>query len=55
MIIAIPATSDNMEALTDRRFGRCPFFCIYNTLTGTHIFKKNTNENTPDGSGLTAA
>ena len=48
MIIAIPASEDKIDALTDERFGRCPFFCLYNTRTGNHIFKKNSMK---DGSG----
>jgi predicted Fe-Mo cluster-binding NifX family protein len=55
MIIAIPASSDKIDALTDERFGRCPFFCLYNTQTGNHIFKKNNIKNAPNGVGLQAA
>jgi predicted Fe-Mo cluster-binding NifX family protein len=55
MIIAIPASSDKIDALTDERFGRCPFFCLYNTQTGNHIFKKNNIKDAPNGVGLQAA
>ncbi|MFO7923790.1 MAG: NifB/NifX family molybdenum-iron cluster-binding protein [Bacteroidales bacterium] len=55
MIIAIPASKDKIDALTDERFGRCPFFCLYNTRTGNHIFKKNIIKDASDGVGLRAA
>ena len=55
MIIAIPASADKIDALTDERFGRCPFFCLYNTQTGNHIFKKNNMKDCSGGVGLQVA
>ncbi len=55
MVIAIPASSDRIDALIDERFGRCPFFCLYNTRTGNHIFKKNNMKDGSGGVGLQAA
>jgi predicted Fe-Mo cluster-binding NifX family protein len=55
MIIAIPASAGKIDALTDERFGRCPFFCFYNTRTGNHIFKMNNIKDAPGGVGLQAA
>ena len=55
MIIAIPASADKTDALTDERFGRCPFFCLYNTRTGNHIFKENKMKDGSGGVGLQAA
>jgi predicted Fe-Mo cluster-binding NifX family protein len=55
MVIAIPASADKIDSLVDERFGRCPFFCLYNTQTGIHIFKKNKIKDAPGGVGLQAA
>ncbi len=55
MIVAIPSSADNIDALIDERFGRCPFFCLYNTQTGNHIFKRNDIKDASAGVGLQAA
>ena len=41
MKIAIPSSSDNVTAGVDDRFGRCPFFCIYNDDTMEVFFLEN--------------
>lgn len=41
MIIAIPSTDNNENALADDRFGRCEWFCIYNTENKNIEFLKN--------------
>ncbi len=51
MIIAIPSSSDNLEANIDDRFGRCPWFCFYNTITGESCFKRNDIKNDVSGVG----
>ncbi len=51
MIIAIPSSSDQTDALIDERFGRCPFFCLYNTDTKKSEFKENTLKNATEGVG----
>ena len=51
MIIAIPSSSDKIEALIDERFGRCPFFCFYNTQTKNSEFKENIIKNAAEGVG----
>ena len=55
MIIAIPASADKIDTLIDERFGRCSFFCLYNTQTGNHIFKKNNMKDGSGGVGLQVA
>ena len=55
MIIAIPASADKIDSMTDERFGRCLFFCLHNTQTGSHIFKKNDMKNGSGGVGLQVA
>jgi predicted Fe-Mo cluster-binding NifX family protein len=55
MIIAIPASADKTDALIDERFGRCHFFCFYDTLTGNHNFQKNSMNDAGGGVGLQVA
>ncbi len=55
MVIAVPASADKIDALIDERFGRCSFFCFYNTRNGNHIFKKNSIKDGLGGVGLQAA
>jgi predicted Fe-Mo cluster-binding NifX family protein len=51
MKIAIPASSDKLEALIDERFGRCPFFCFYNNETKKIEFKENSLKTGSGGVG----
>ena len=50
-MIAIPATKNNANALIDDRFGRCPFFCFYDTKSKTTEFKENSLRNSSGGVG----
>jgi predicted Fe-Mo cluster-binding NifX family protein len=45
MKIAIPASGNKTEALVDERFGRCPFFCFYDTNNKHIEFKENKLRN----------
>src|SRR4030042_3745354 len=51
MMIAIPASENNIDAMLDERFGRCPFFCFYNTKTESIEFKENKLKNASEGVG----
>lgn len=51
MIIAIPSSSDNLEANIDDRFARCPWFCFYNTITKESCFKSNDIKDDASGVG----
>ena len=51
MIVAIPSASNKIDALIDERFGRCPFFCFYNTQTKNSEFKENIIKNAAEGVG----
>jgi predicted Fe-Mo cluster-binding NifX family protein len=51
MKIAIPASADNPDALIDERFGRCAFFCFYNTKTQKFDFIENNLKNDKEGVG----
>lgn len=54
MKIAVSATSDNLEAEIDPRFGRCRYFLIVNP--DTLEFESIDNFNAPaGGAGITAA
>jgi predicted Fe-Mo cluster-binding NifX family protein len=48
MKVAIPASGNKMDAYIDERFGRCPFFCFYDTKTNKFDFKE---DNLKDDSG----
>ncbi|MFO7657228.1 MAG: NifB/NifX family molybdenum-iron cluster-binding protein [Bacteroidales bacterium] len=51
MKIAIPASTDKTDGMLDDRFGRCPYFCFYNTETGLIDFKENNHQNGAGGVG----
>jgi len=51
MIIAIPASANKIEALIDERFGRCPYFCFFNTDTDQIDFEENSLRNGAGGVG----
>lgn len=51
MIIAIPSSGDRIDDMVDERFGRCPYFCFYNTKTDSFSFKENRMRNSPGGVG----
>ena len=51
MIIAIPASANIVQANVDVRFGRCPYFCLYNTENKVYEFKKNEFANDGEGVG----
>jgi predicted Fe-Mo cluster-binding NifX family protein len=51
MIVAIPVSEQNVDAKIDERFGRCPFFCFYNTQSSSIVFKENNLRNGSGGIG----
>ena len=51
MMIAIPVSENSINAIIYERFGRCPFFCFYNTETGKIEFKENHLQNDAGGVG----
>ena len=51
MIVAIPASGKNTEALIDERFGRCLFFCLYNTEIKQNVFIENNKRDASGGLG----
>ena len=55
MKIAISAKSSVPEQQMDSRFGRCPYFFIFDTEKGSYEVIKNTAADSPGGAGSAAA
>ena len=55
MKICITSTGDNLEAQVDPRFGRCPYFIIYDTDTDNFQVFENASMTAPSGAGIQAA
>lgn len=55
MKICISSTSNNKGALVDKRFGRCPYFAIYDTDTNVFDFIENSAVKEAQGAGLSAS
>jgi len=54
MKTAIAASGDSKESLMDKRFGRCPFFCIYDSESGDISFHNNPGFEAQEGAGPVA-
>ena len=56
MKIAITCTKDNIDTDVDQRFGRAPYFLVYDTDDDSFEFIENTqNLNRPQGAGIQSA
>lgn len=55
MKICISSTQSNIDSVVDNRFGRCPFFAIYDSETKEYDFVENNGANEAHGAGLKAA
>ena len=55
MKICISSTGDNVDSSVDPRFGRCPFFLIYDDSTENYEFIPNSSRNAMGGAGIQAA
>ena len=55
MKICISSTGDNIDSSVDPRFGRCPFFLIYDDGTENYEFISNSSRNAMGGAGIQAA
>jgi len=51
MKIAITSTGNELSSLMDKRFGRCSFFVIYDTESGSLEFIPNPNKEAEEGAG----
>ena len=55
MKIAVSATSGNLDAQIDPRFGRCPYFVIVDPETMKFETVQNVSQSAPSGAGIQAA
>ncbi|MBN2485774.1 MAG: hypothetical protein JXB34_07345 [Bacteroidales bacterium] len=51
MKIAITSTGNSLDSLIDSRFGRCSYFVVYDTVTGSTEFVPNKNKDNIEGAG----
>jgi len=52
MIVAISSTGTSLESKVDSRFGRCPFFIIYNTDNDSFEHVENQARQAMGGAGI---
>ena len=55
MIVAIAANENHLKAIVDPHFGRCDWFCLYNTETKKKIFIENPKRHNQELAGCDAA
>lgn len=55
MKVAIAASESHLNAAIDPHFGRCPWFCIFDTNTRKTEFNKNPVCHLPEKAGCDAA
>ena len=55
MIIAIAASENNLDAIVDPHFGRCDWYCFYDTDTRKSSFIENLSRNNQENAGCEAA
>ena len=51
MKVAITSSGNTLKSTLDKRFGRCSFFAIYDTLTEEVEFIPNPNKDAEEGAG----
>lgn len=51
MKIAISASGDTIQSVMDQRFGRCPYFCVYDNESKEYAFHKNPACEAQSGAG----
>ena len=54
MKVAVPSTSNQEDAKMEERFGRCNYFCIYDSENDTLDFVTNPAVNARGGAGFQA-
>ena len=55
MMIAIAASKNSLKANVDPHFGRCDWYCLYNTETHENSFIGNPVKHNPEKTGCDAA
>jgi predicted Fe-Mo cluster-binding NifX family protein len=54
MILAISSSGTDLDSNVDPRFGRCPYFIIYNTDSDTFEYMENASRQAMGGAGIQA-
>jgi len=54
MIFAIAANGNNLSALVNQNFGRCEWFCLFDTKTHKNLFIENPANQNPEKAGCDA-
>ncbi|MCT4604719.1 MAG: NifB/NifX family molybdenum-iron cluster-binding protein [Marinisporobacter sp.] len=54
MKICVTSMGNEKDAMMDSRFGRCPYFAIYDTETKRCEFVENNGVTAPGGAGIAA-
>lgn len=52
MNILITCQTPHESGLIDERFGRCDYYCIYDTDRETYTFQKNASKSANQGAGI---
>lgn len=55
MIIAVALNEDNSKALVAEQFGRCAWYCIFDSENNTTAYIENPNRHADQGAGFTSA
>lgn len=55
MIIAIAASENQLNSIVDPHFGRCNWYCLYDTETHKNLFLENPAQNHQEQSGCDAS
>lgn len=55
MIIALAANENNLNAVVDPHFGRCRWYCLYDTKEQKSSFIENPVHSNPEKTGCEAA
>ncbi|HVN58729.1 MAG TPA: NifB/NifX family molybdenum-iron cluster-binding protein [Bacteroidales bacterium] len=55
MIVAIAASENHKKSVIDLHFGRCEWYCLFNSITGDLEFIENSFRFKKDQAGLDAA
>jgi len=55
MIIAIATNENNLQAVVDLHFGRCTWYCMFDTENRKNSFIENPAKHNPEKAGCDAA
>ncbi len=55
MKVAISSTGTARDSAVDQRFGRCKYFCVFDTESKEHVAIENTAQFASGGAGIKSA